>query len=475
MNLLEPLDAAMITAELFSDPLHVAALLILAPPAMAGSGYVDKLFEQALTDTAQMDPCFRRHPRIGLDTAGLWVWQPDESIDMRGHLERRTLPPGAGPDALWQLVSELHSAPLVRTRPMWIAYLIDGLGDGRFALYLKVHHTVIDGVAGMKKIGHALSADPDHLLSPPFYASERRRSAARATSHKTIPNPLRLARTVLHDIASGVDLAGQVIAGEISTVASIFGVGQTMPPFGAPYTRFNGRIDRERAFVGCSLPKVRVRAIQEAARVTGNDVLTAVIGAVLREWLIAHAELPDRSLVALCPITVRGREGSERPAEDNRGNLFGLELCPLGTHLSDPAERLGYIHRAMSRAKRQVARSGANVTMFLRAPSIGATVLLPTMPFAPRLRRGYNVSISNVPGPRSEMYWHGAHLEEIYPVSTAISGQALNVTTCSYADRVLFGYVSGRHVMPDIETVPTLTERALEDLENAIAKRGRRS
>ena len=73
------------------------------------------------------------------------------------------------------------------------------------------------------------------------------------------------------------------------------------------------------------------------------------------------------------------------------------------------------------------------------------------------------------------MYWNGAHLEEIYPVSTAISGQALNVTTCSYADRVLFGYVSGRQVMPDIETVPTLTERALEDLENAIAKQGRRS
>ena len=150
------------------------------------------------------------------------------------------------------------------------------------------------------------------------------------------------------------------------------------------------------------------------------------------------------------------------------GNLFGLELCPLGTNLADPVERLAHIHCAMTRAKHQVASRGSNATMLLLAPSIGLTVLLPMVPFAPRLRRGYNVSISNVPGPQAEMYWNGARLEEIYPVSTAINGQALNVTMCSYADRVTFGYVSGRNVMPDIGSVIPLTERVLVDLETAV-------
>jgi diacylglycerol O-acyltransferase len=90
------------------------------------------------------------------------------------------------------------------------------------------------------------------------------------------------------------------------------------------------------------------------------------------------------------------------------------------------------------------------------------------VPFAPRLRRGYNVSISNVPGPPADLYWNGAHMDEIYPVSTAIGGQALNVTMCSYADRVTFGYVSGRNVMPDIESLIPLTERVLVDLETAV-------
>lgn len=474
MNPLEPLDAAMLTAELLSDPLHVAALLILAPPATAGSGYVDELFAQGLTDTIDMDPRFRRHPHIGLDTAGLWTWRTDDHVDMRDHLERRTLPSGSGRDALWKLVSELHSEPLDRSRPMWIAYLIDGLEDGRFALYLKVHHTVIDGVAGMKMIGQALSADPERRDARPFYAGEKSSSDASGGSRSLLPNPLAIARLACSGVISGLGFARELAMGEISTAIASTGAGVAVLPFGAPYTRFNGRLGRERAFAGVSLPKARIRAIREAAGVTANDVLTAVVAGVLREWLAALGELPDKSLVAICPITVRSREGREHPAEERRANLFGLELCSLGTHLRDQTDRLAHIHRAMTWAKNEVARRGANVTTLLLAPSIGQTVLSPLMPFAPRSRRGYNVSISHVPGPAGEMYWNGAHLEELYPVSTAINGQALNVTTCSYADRVMFGYISGRRVMPDIESVAPLTEYVLDELEGALTNRRRR-
>ena len=478
MDLLEPLDAAMITAELLSDPLHAAVLMILVPPAEARPGYVDELYQDALTDAGELDPRFRRHPHVGVDTAGLWVWRRDDSIDMREHLQRRTLPVGADREVLWRVISELHSEPLDRSRPMWMAYLIDGLEGGRFALYIKVHHTVIDGVAGLKMIADALSTDPESRSMLPFYAAGSKPPAGHgATSHGL--TPLLVVRAALSGVTSGLGFVRQLAFGEISTVVASLGAGVTVLPFGAPYTRFNGRLGRERTFAGGSWSKSRIRAVQEAAGVTGNDVLTAVVAGVLREWLTAHAELPNKSLVAICPVTVRGREGLEHATEcdgrghateeDRHGNLFGLELCPLGTDLADPAERLAHIHRAMTWAKHQVASRGSNATTLLLAPSIGPTVLLPMMPFAPRLRRGYNVSISNVPGPGAEMYWNGARLEEIYPVSVAINGQALNVTMCSYADRVTFGYVSGRHVMPDIGSFIPLTERSLVDLETAVA------
>lgn len=468
MDPMEPLDAAMITAELLSDPLHTAALLILSPPADAGPGFVDELYQEALTDTAELDPRFRRHPHAGIDTAGLWVWRTDDTIDMRDHVQRRTLPAGGDRAALWELISELHSEPLDRSRPMWMAYVIDGLAGGRFAFYIKVHHTVVDGVAGLKVIADALTTDPEIRSMRPMYATAPKQSAHRGdASHRLTLNPLSLVRAVTNGVTSGLGLARQVVLGEISTVVASLGAGTAVLPVDAPFTRFNGRLGRERTFAGASWPKSRIRAIQKAAGVTGNDVLTTVVAGVLREWLIAHRELPAKSLVAICPVTVRGR--TDAADEDAHGNLFGLELCPLGTDIADPAERLAHIHRAMSWAKKQVASRGSNVTMLLLTPSIASTVLPPIIPFAPRLRRGYNVSISNVPGPQAEMYWNGAHLEEIFPVSTAIDGQALNVTMCSYADRVTFGYVSGRKVMPDIGSLIPLTERVLVGLETAVA------
>jgi hypothetical protein len=90
------------------------------------------------------------------------------------------------------------------------------------------------------------------------------------------------------------------------------------------------------------------------------------------------------------------------------------------------------------------------------------------LPFAPRIRTGYNLPISHVPGPSAEMYWNGAHIEEIYPVSAVYDGQALNVTTCSYADRIGFGYVAGRDVVPDIDTLIPMTEQSLTELEAAL-------
>ena len=247
-------------------------------------------------------------------------------------------------------------------------------------------------------------------------------------------------------------------------VASLTG-DTTVPPLAAPYTRFNGRLGHERTVAAGTWPKTRIRALQDKAGVTGNDAVTAVVAGVLRSWLLDRGELPKQSLVAICPITVRSREHA---SEERHNNMFGAWLCPLGTHLPDPLERLDLIHRSMSEGKHRVASRGSGASLLLLAAAIGPTVLLPMLPFAPRLRTGYNLPISHVPGPPAEMYWNGAHIEEIYPVSAVYDGQALNVTTCSYADRIGFGYVAGRDMVPDIDTLIPLTEQSLTELEAAL-------
>lgn len=464
MKPLDPLDAAMMTAELLANPMHVGAVLILSPPPGAGRDYVDNVYSAA-AQSQSIDPRLRRYPHCGLDTGGIWVWRDADAVDISRHCQRWTV--SSQRAAFWRLIGELDAARLDRSRPMWMSYLIDGLEDGRFAFYIKVHHTVVDGVAGFRMIADALSADPQRRSMPPFYADFRGRSVAPSRSGGLVPNLATPIRSLVDKAASGMGLVERVVTGELATMIDSLVKHTTVLPFGAPYTRFNGRLGPERAVCGGSWTKNRIRAVQQAAGVTANDVITAIVAGVVRQLLHDCGELPRQTLVANCPITVRSHEVD--PSTDQHGNMFGLWLCPLGTDLADPAARLRLIHRSMSEGKRWVAKRGSAASLLTTAGSVAATVISPLLPFTQKVRTGYNLPLSHVPGPRTEMYWNGAHVEEIYPVSTVYDGQALNVTTCSYADRVGFGYVAGAEVVPDIDSLLTLTEACLTELETAVA------
>ncbi|MGZ4509763.1 MAG: wax ester/triacylglycerol synthase family O-acyltransferase [Mycobacterium sp.] len=463
MRPMDPLDAAMMTAELVSNPMHVGAVLILSPPPNTGKRYVDKLYREALADDLSIDPRLRRYPHRGVDTGGIWTWRELETLDLSEHCQRRTV----GEADFWRLIGELDAQRLDRSRPMWMSYLIDGLDGGRFAFYIQVHHTVIDGVAGFQMIADALTGDPKRRSMPPFYADCRDEAppppAAPTGLVSGLTTPLR---SLLGTAASGVGLIGRAVTGEISTVLDTFVGHTTVLPFGAPYTRFNGRLGPERAVSAGSWAKKRFHAVQQAAGVTGNDVVTATVAGVLRTWLDDRGELPKQSLVAACPITVRTHRHDE--AKEQHGNKFGLWLCPLGTNLDDPAARLDLIHRSMSEGKSWVGKRGSAASLLTAAGSIAATVIFPLLPLTQKIRTGYNLPISYVPGPPAEMYWNGAHIDEMYPVSTVYDGQSLNVTTCSYADRVGFGYAAGADTVPDIGDLIPLTERCLAELESAV-------
>ncbi len=468
MDLLDPLDSLMLTAELISSPMHVAALMILRPPPGCDpAAYVTELFEQTLTAAVDVDRRLRRVPHSGIDTGFMWVWRDISDaggqLDIRHHFQRRTLAADGDPDALWELVSQLHALRLDRSAPLWMAYLIDGLTDGRFAFYIKVHHILVDGVAGMQMLTGSLSTDPDRRGMPPFYAAtapppKPQRSAESA-------GVLSALRAIAETASAGVELTGKVVRTELRTAVGSLMSRSVIAPFSAPQTRFNAKLGPRRAVAGTSLRRDRIRAVQQAAGVTGNDVVMTVVSAALRRWLADRDELPTRSLVAICPVTVRTRDTA---AADSHGNQFGMGLCPLATDVDDDGQRLRLVHEAMAGIKKQVAEQGPGAMLVAMGPAIGPTILLPLLPFDTDIPPSFNIPVSNVPGPDHQMYFNGAHVDEIYPVSTVYDGMALNVTTCSYADQIGVGYVADRDVMPDIATLIPLTAQALSDVEAAV-------
>ena len=306
MDTLDPIDALMLTGELVSSPMHVAALLIMTPPPGEDARTcVDRMHQESLTATEEIDPRLRRRPHRGVETGGMWVWRDVPDIDLSQHLERRTLPAGSGSAAdLWELVSELHAERLDRSAPMWTAHLIDGLDDGRFAFYIKVHHIVIDGVAGLQMIGDSLSTDPDRREMPPFYAAKTTTEPADGDDGGSpgLPNPLSLLRSTVGTAVSGLNLTRHVLAGELSNLVGSLTTRSVAGPFGAPHTRFNTKLGPHRAVAATSLERARIGAVRQAAGVTGNDVVMAVISGVIRAWLAERDELPDQSLVAICPV-----------------------------------------------------------------------------------------------------------------------------------------------------------------------------
>jgi diacylglycerol O-acyltransferase / wax synthase len=470
VQLMEPLDALLLTAELLGNPMHVGVVLLLRPPADAGPGYADELYADAVTSGVEVDPRLLRRPHRGLQTGGLWAWQQVEELDVSNHVRRHTLESGTL-EELWRLVGDFHEQALPRDRPMWEAVLVDGLADGRFAFCIKIHHAVVDGVTGLRMIGDSMSTDPDERAMDPFFGSRPRPGETSGPGGRSVPNPLRLAGAAVRTATGAAATGGRLLEAQAEALADVVS-GEGTAPFGAPRTRLNGALTAARSFAAGSVERPRVRRVQEAVgEVTGNDVVTAMVAGALRSWLLDHDELPDDDLVAICPVSVRvtpdAADAAEATGAGEAGNAFGAALCRLGTSLDDPLARLELIHRSMATAKRRVSRLGPVPSLLTAAPSILPTILPPMLPLDPGLPPGYNLPISHVPGPRRDLYWNGAHLEEMYPASIVYDGMALNVTVCSYVDRLCFGFVAGADAVPDVAALVPRTEGALVELEHA--------
>ena len=470
---LNPLDASWLYTESQATPMHVGALLPFGLPAKAPKDFGRRLMSE-LRQHQRFAPPWNRRLKSSLLKMPVHYWIEDADIDIDAHLRHAALPHPGGERELGELIARLHSQPLDLSRPPWECTLIEGLDGGRFAFYVKMHHSLIDGVSGMKLLQRAMPEDAKQSLSaPPFWAvglaAPRKNAEPKSERDSTV--------ATFTNAAAG---AMAMLRGQISTVPQLLlafgkllragssGKDALQLPFGAPPSVLNGRVRAKRRFATQQIEIARMKALAKAADCTLNDLVLATCGGALRRFLEDVGELPEKSLTAGIPVSVR-------PSDDeNAGNAITFIIANLGTDTDDPRQRLAAVQASVQSAKAHVQslpqQAMTQYTMALMAP----TLLTLLTGLGGRTRPMFNITISNVPGPAKPLYFRGAELLGTYPASIVTHGQALNITCQSYAGTMDFGFTGCHASLPHMQRIAVYTGEAFDELERLFMKAARK-
>jgi len=450
-------DAMFLLGEASGRPSHVVTLQLFKPPVgVDPNEWVEDYF-QYLLECDDLKPVFRRRPARSLWSPTGMRWRDDEAVDLDHHVRRSALPGQARVRELLEAVSFQHGDLLDRNRPLWEFHVFEGLEGGRFATAFKTHHAIADGMSLAKHVLGSLSADPEQRdLRPPW--AKVNGSATRALVRRPSPNPVSITKGAFTSAALGTKALlslGDMARDVISHV-----------PFEAPPTRLNGKVGGARRFAGDQWPIERLKAVATAADCTVNDVALAMSGAALRSYLQELDGLPNRSLIAMVPVSVR-RKGSG--FTEGEGNAFGAMLCNLETSQDDPAIRLRSISNQTKAAKARYERMSAAEVLSVSKLIMGGAILSSVMGITKLPRHPFNLIISNVPATERPLYFNGAEMTDLYPVSMISEAQAMNITLTRYANFMTFGIVGDRRALPHLQRMLIHLDSALAELEKAVA------
>jgi diacylglycerol O-acyltransferase len=395
-----------------------------------------------------------------------WVELDGDQIDLDYHLRHSALPSPGSQRELGVLVSRLHSSMLDRRYPLWECHVIEGLEQDRWSLYIKAHHSQVDGVGGIRLLRRILSVDPEARdMLPPWAIGTR--GPDQSGVLKALPEPVERESVSIGDrLRGGVRSSAAVAASLARTYTESFtGFGAAADravPYRAPKSIFNGRIHTPRRIATQHYPVERLRRVAKAADASLNDVFLALCGGALRRYLLEQEAMPDADLTANVPVSVRQGHGA------SVGNAITFLYARLGVDLGDPVERVAAIRSSTRLGKERLPAVGSGAmdayTAALMLPFIGQAVL----GIGGRGRPASNLVISNVPGPAETRYLDGSPMEELYPVSLLFNGQALNITAVSYDGGFNIGYTGCRDSIPHLQRIAVYSGEELDRLEQAL-------
>jgi len=446
---IDPQSVAFLMAESRNQPMHVGGLNLFEKPEDAGPSYAREVYEKALDSADDISRLFSKRPHRSVATAGQWTWTRDEMFDIEHHVRHNALPEPGRVRELLDLVGRLHGTRLALERPLWEAHIIEGLNDGRLAMYTKIHHSLVDGVSAMRLVQSSFSPDPDERDMRPPWASRPRpnkEDKSRTESVKDLAEvPVDALRSALGVVSEAAGMPGALI----KTLRSGIKNETAAVSFAAPRTIFNQSITGARRFAAQEWELDRLKAIGAATGTTLNDVVLAMSSGALRAYLIEQDALPDTTLVSMVPVGLNAKNAQVASSEG--GNAVGALMVKLGTHLDDPADRLQSVHDSMVTGKEALGSMTQTQIMAMAALGMAPSVITPLLRMQGIVRPPFNLVISNVPGPRQPMYYNGAKLVGMYPASIPMNGQAMNITCTSYNGQIGFGLTGCRRTVPHLQ------------------------
>jgi len=455
MKRMNTLDAAWLAVESEDTPMHVGTLQIYSLPADATPTFLHD-FVARLKAGRDFAPPWN-HKLLNPGKLGRLLtpaWKTDNDMDLDYHVRHSALPKPGGERELGILISRLHSHPLDFTRPLWEAHIIEGLENNRFALYVKMHHALIDGISGVRLMQRVLSNDPEaRNMRPPW--------TVRPERVKLISKSVSTETSAVEALQNQIKATPQ-LASALSKVFRRQDESGLSGPFAGPTSVLNKRVTAQRRFATQQYSLSALRELAHKANTSLNDIVLYLCSTAIRRFLKEQNALPSDSLTAGIPVNIRTADDA------GTGTAISFIIATLATDIADPLRRLAVIKASTEKAKthmQALPRSTlTQYTTLLMAPYMLQLI----SGLGGRGRPVFNITISNVPGPRETLYFEGAKLEAMYPVSLITHGGALNITCLSYADSLNFGYTGCRDTLPSMQRLAVYTGEALEELEQLL-------
>ncbi|PCG85226.1 wax ester/triacylglycerol synthase family O-acyltransferase [Streptomyces sp. WZ.A104] len=447
-ELLTPLDLAFWHLESNAHPMHLGALAVFAPAPGAGPGRIMPL----LGERAAAIPRLRMCVRDVLLPVGGAAWTVDKDFDVHRHLHHVVPAEGDFMAEATRLAGELMEQPLERGRPPWQMYLIGGEGDGPFAVLVKLHHALADGMRAV-----AIGAGIFDEIAAVTSARTADRGRPAVPPRSWLPDPREMAGMAL---------------GRIGEVGRALGVGASVVRAGRldlrGSTAFTAPSSGTRRLATADLDAGALQRIRRAEGGTANDILLGVVAGALRRWMAGRGEpLPAVDPRALVPVSRRGTGGAAAS-----GNRLSAYLLGLPVTAADPRERLRAVRAAMDRNKAAGPLKGAGAVAVLadQLPPLAHRFGAPLAANAARVL--FDVLVTSVPLPRSALSLGGCPLTALYPMAPLARGQSLAVALTSHGGRVHVGLVADGKALPDLDRLAAAVGEEFEELSDLVTGRG---
>lgn len=435
-----------------NTPMHVAALAVFESENEPAAAVVKRIMTafRAQTDA---HPRFRtvirmrRFPRRGRRELA-------DRIDLDLHLRHHVLPKSNGEHALAQLISRLQSNRLDAALPMWEVHVIEGPHDNQFALYLKAHHSLINGVDAVRMLGRSLATDAETITPKPLWTVSG--PQPRLTTAGDDP-----ARVTIRERARLLSIAARA-------VAQLCWTGRGKSPLTGPFAALSSYLNvdpgpRRKAHT-ISVDLSKLKTLAEGSGTTLNDIVLAACSTALRRYLLDVDALAAEPLIAGCPVSIAAPEGSSADSS------IGIMFADLATNQADPVARVSTIARSTKAAKDHQTALPHSALLPYSILAMGSHTFRQITPGAVnRLPPAFNLIISNVAGPPRPLYLAGARMVELHPLSLLFKGEALNITAVSYADRMNLGFIACPTALPQSHLIPRYFVDAVDELENRSA------